>query len=184
MLWQDIAKQVAIPTLAFGIITAIIFTVQSTKPNKLSAYEVSSTVDRAENFSEQLWEAGLKDVHYPVEFDLLTESAGASATWVETRSMPAVVGHQAGKLVITREFGPSEDTDATDVARDSNRLLRSVTLGFRAFSDIEAKWRWAKFTPTGEVKIAPDGAPLTGHIASLTTAHCGELGWIEPNISG
>ena len=81
----------------------------------------------AERASE-LWEAAAVYVQDPVREETLRDS-GAMGKWFDDYSGLAAVGSEFGTLVVTRDFGSSEDADLSTLRANAAGKIQSVTSG-------------------------------------------------------
>lgn len=172
MYWPSILRQGLTPALATGIIVASIITAVTTKSQIAPASKALSASSSTEH--HQLWDAaGAAPLALPVSEQFLHETGDITGgAWAETRAEPAVVGQVYGKLIVTREFGPSDEADADDILLDPANHLVAVSIGFKPFAGQAKDWFWARFTPNGELIDETGIMPSQQQLASIAAAHC------------
>ncbi len=183
MWWPGLIKQGAVPFLAAGVMIAGVMTAIANKSAEPTATSTVSSSVGVEATSA-MWLAAEKFARGPIDPDQITETLGHDRQWVETNAVPTIVGDQPGKLVITREFGSSEDWDADDIIENPEALLQSVVLGFRPFNEADGVWYWARFEPDGAVKTNGAQLPLAGWYAYAGGVQCVAPVWETASARG
>ena len=184
MQWPGLIRQGLSPIFAIGIITASIFTAVSMKSNPPVVENLASQASN-DTTAASLWNAGMAKVESPVRLADLTETGDTTgSTWIETRNTPAVVGRTFGKLVVTREFGPSDEADAVNIVGRPQDHLVAITMGFRPFAGDTKKWFWARFAPDGSLLDTTGEMPSIVYLAALADAHCSVSSPQEITASG
>jgi len=172
MPWQGMFRQGLSPILAIGIVAASIFTAVTNKPNLSSAEGSTLSTGKISTISE-LWKAGKAKADTPVLLANLTETGDTTGgAWVETHLSAATVGQVYGKLVVTREFGPSDEADAAQIASNPDAYLVAITLGFKPFTGDSEDWFWARFAPDGAFLDSTGQMPSATQLAALAEAYC------------
>ncbi len=172
MQCPGIVKQGLSPILAIGVITASIFTAVTNQPSLQSVESNPQGVDDNSQVTS-LWQAGTALVGAPVKSaDLMDVANVSSDAWVETRYTPATVGQVFGKLVVTRELGPSDEADATQIAQHPQAHLVAVRMKFKPGSGENERWLQARFMPNGKVLNHTGAIPFEAELAMLHSAHC------------
>ena len=172
MQWPSILRQGLSPALAVGVIAASIVTAVTTKPD-ISPAGAALTDAQSSQDPHALWKAGTGKVGSAVEAEFLHETGDtAGSAWVETRAKPAVVGRVYGKLVVTRDFGPSDEADADDIIARPDDHLVAVSVGFKAFTGNTGEWVWARFSPDGVLLNQAGALPSPEKLAALAAAYC------------
>lgn len=172
MSWSGSLRQALSPVLAIGIVAASLYTAVTHKPSlspavgsTLSSGSVSSAVD--------LWKAGEVKANSPVHLASLAETGDITGgAWIETRHAVATVGRVDGKLVVTREFGPSDEADAAQIVSMPHTHLVAITMGFKPFVSGSKDWFWARFTPDGKLLDSSGPIPSALQLAALGDADC------------
>lgn len=172
MQWPSVLKQGLSPALAVGVIAASIVTAVTTKPDISPADAAQSNVQNSQDL-HALWTVGTGKVGPGVEADFLHDTGDITGSaWVETRAEPAVVGRVYGKLVVIRDFGPSDEADADDIIARPDDHLVAVSVGFKAFTGNTGEWVWARFSPDGELLNQTGALPSHEKLAAIAAAYC------------
>ena len=163
-----IVKQGLMPLIATGVIAASVFSAVTTK----SGLRVAGGMNEHAELHE-LWRAGAAETALPIDAALLAETGDSvGASWVETRAAPSTVGRVYGKLVVAREFGPSDEADADDIVLRPEKYLVAISIGFRPYTAGADNWIWARFAPNGALLNKTGGLPSPDQLASLANAYC------------
>ena len=172
MQWPGIIRQGLSPTLAIGVIAASIFTAVTSNPGTSPAN--GSAAQQYDNAQvSALWSAGAAKVAAPVQISHLSEIGDTTGgAWIETYYAPATVGRVYGKLVVTREFGPSDEVDADTIINQPQAHLVAVSMGFKASTGDSKSWFRARFAPDGTVLNTTGQLPSSIEMAALANAHC------------
>lgn len=173
MPWPGIITEGLIPALSIGVVGASIFVAALTKSERPTLQATGIASDSA--MIEQMWATGKDKLQQPVQAAFLGEMLDAAGgNWVESQSIPVVIGHSYGKLVVTREFGPSDEADAEDVIDQPAEHLVAVTMGFRPFAGSNG-WVSACFSPNGALLEATREMPTTHQVTAAAAAQCEAL---------
>jgi len=172
MQWPGIIRQGLSPALAVGVIFASLLTAMTTKsdftPTEATFDAISDTAEIG-----ALWQAAQDNVALPVTTEFLHETGDITGgAWVETRAEPTVVGKVYGKLVVTKDFGPSDEADANDILARPNEHIVAVSVGFKPFAGGSDSWFWARFSPDGRLLDTTGEMPSADQLAAIATAHC------------
>lgn len=172
MQWPSILRQGLSPALAVGVIAASILTAVTTKSDQAPA-EVSMADAHNTQDLHALWTARAGRFASGVDAAHLHEAGDIpGGAWVETRAEPAVVGSTYGKLIVTRDFGPSDEADANDIIARPNDHLVAVSVGFKPFTGAAGEWVWARFSPDGKLIDQKGALPAPEKLAAIAAAYC------------
>lgn len=182
MQWSRHISQGLAPAVALGIIAASILSAVTTKSAAPPA-AAASAVEAQHLFStgqltgagvaRTLWTAGEPALRTPVNSAYLEDvDDSQGGVWVETRAVPTVIGSTYGKLVVSREFGPSDEADAEDIIRQPHAHVVSVSMGFHPFNSGERAGVWVRFAPDGSPIDQAELAPMTDRYTGISTAQC------------
>ena len=172
MEWPRVISQGLSPALAVGVIAASIMTAVTTKPDVVPAN--AAVIDAQDNQSlHALWTAGIDKVRASVDDEFLHETGDITGgAWVESRAEPAVIGQTYGKLIVSREFGPSDEADVDDIIARPDDYLVAISVGFRAFTGSSSEWVWARFTPDGKLLDQTGDMPSANQLAAVASTYC------------
>ena len=172
MQWPGILRQGLSPALAVGIIAASIVTAVTTKSDFVPAENLFSN-HQGTTDTRALWQAASASVAAPVTEAYLNETGDITGgAWVETTAAVSTVGRVYGKLVVTREFGPSDESDARDIIERPGDHIVAVSIGFKPFVGENDHWFWARFSPDGRLIDTTGQMPSAEQLASIATAFC------------
>ena len=172
MQWPSILKQGLSPALAIGVIAASIVTAVTTK-SQVSPADAAVAGIAYTGGMHALWTASAAKTGPAVDAAFLHETGDITGgAWVETRAEPAVVGRAYGKLVVTREFGPSDEADADDIIARPGDHLVAVSVGFKSFTGGADDWVWARFSPEGKLLDQTGDLPSADRLADIAAAYC------------
>ncbi|HKK29252.1 MAG TPA: hypothetical protein VKA18_02515 [Alphaproteobacteria bacterium] len=174
MEWPQILKQAAAPLLALGIVTASLVTTAHTKSDAPQA--VNESVDASPPpDASGLWAAAANAVKSPVTLDAIVEVAMEEPRWIETQTRFTRLDRRPGKLLVIREFGLTDESDAPDIAANPAAYLSAIRIGFLPYRDAASGWIWAHYMPDGTVTDDVETV-LTGLEESGRPIHLNKMG--------
>ena len=125
--------------------------------------------------SAEVWQAASGFLLEPVHEDTVRESTGEAGRWFDDHTATAIVGGQVGELIVTRNFGSSEDADVSLLRISGPEKIQSVTIGFRpAAAD---QWFWARYDTEGNVERDANGRLFAGYFDKSIETQCVADAW-------
>lgn len=172
MQWPRVISQGLSPALAIGVIAASIMTAVTTKPDGVPASAAAIDAKESQSF-HALWTAGVGKARASVNDEFLHETGDITGgAWVESRAEPAVISQTYGKMIVSREFGPSDEADVDDIIARPDDYLVAISIGFRAFTGSSGEWVWARFSPDGKLLDQTGDMPSANQLAAIASTYC------------
>lgn len=171
MHWYRLIGQGIAPAVAVGIIAASVLSAVTTKSALPPGFDARA--GGVTSATQELWNAGASKLEAPVDISLLQDAADPrGGVWVETTMLQTLIGTSYGKLVVTRDFGPSEDADAHDIIRQPDAHVVAVSMAFHPFGGGQQSGIRARFAPDGALIETAEITPSPGDFAEISTAQC------------
>ena len=174
MHWSYFTKSLIAASLTICVTIAAVVVAIASKENGATEPALTSPAERQAN---TLWASVVVLLDNPVDPLSLQETDSVAGRWIDVTREETMVDGIVGTMVITRDFGSTEDVDARQLLQNVAPRAHAITVGFRPVAAHNQRWFWARFAADGKVARTADGDVLAGYFAGVADQRCIAAGW-------